>query len=336
MTPEEALIHFGIAEWRAIKQITIGLLHATYKIDGANGAEFVLQRVHPVVASPSATADYAILTEHLRAKGMPAQRVISTTSGALTLPDEDDAHRCWRLMTYVPGRVTETVGSVRQARACGAAVGRWHRAMADFKKKLQFKWNSHPYDTKKFYARFVKVTKKFAHDPLMAPVRDDIALMLKHHPRSLPPSGLAKHTVHGDLKITNFIFDEKMRDVRAIIDLDTCAPYPLILDLSDAMRSWCGRAEDDPRNRFNISVYHAALSGYVAAAPSLLTTREIRLLPRTVTHIILNQALRFMMDYFEDNYFGYDSRRYETRRAANLARARGQMALWKDAVKKLG
>lgn len=335
MTPEEALIHFRISEWRSVKPITTGLLHATYKIDGTDGNEYVLQRVHPVVAAPEATADYATITEHLRAAGFPAQRVVPTATGALTVPDDDDAHRCWRLMTFVPGRVIETIGSVRQARACGAAVGRWHQAMTNFKTALQFSWDSHPYNTKKFYARFVKVAKKFARDPLMEPVRADVDLMLKQHPRSLPPAGLQSRLVHGDLKITNFVFDEKMHDVRAIIDLDTCARFPVSLELGDAMRSWCGRNEDDPRNRFNTAVYHAAVDGYTHAAPGLLGARELRALPRTVTHIILNQAMRFMMDYFEDNYFGYNTRKYETRRAANLARARGQMALWKDAVKKL-
>jgi hypothetical protein len=51
--------------------------------------------------------------------------------------------------------------------------------------------------------------------------------------------------------------------------------------------------------------------------------------------ITLELAARFLADYFNDNYFGWDPKRYKSRRAHNLARARGQIALFKDLQKKM-
>lgn len=169
----------------------------------------------------------------------------------------------------------------------------------------------------------------------MEPVRAEVEFLAREIPKLMLPAGLPARVVHGDLKISNFVFDETGREVRTIIDLDTCARFPVLLELGDALRSWCGHAEDDPKNKFNAALYRAAVAGYVGGAPGFLSAREQKLLPRAVKLIALNLASRFMRDYFEDNYFGFDAKKYKTRRAANLARARGQIALYRDMAAKI-
>jgi len=335
MTPEKALIHFGIRAPRRIRAISVGLIHATYKIENDDGAEFILQRMHPMLSDPSLTEDYRAVTEHLAERGVIAQEVMHTLSGNLTVSDDEFPDRAWRLLSYVPGSVVATLTTAAEARACSLAVAEFHAALADSKYKFKSRLALHPYDVDKFYKAFTKTVKKFNKDPLMAEVSRDVAFLLAEIPKLLLPKDLPKRIVHGDLKITNFVFDESESEVRTIIDLDTCARFPVLLELGDALRSWCGRAEDDPKNRFNASLYRAAIAGYDAGAPGFLTAREKKLLPRAVKLITLNLASRFLRDYFEDNYFGFDSKKYKTRRAANLARARGQIALYRDCAKKI-
>ena len=51
--------------------------------------------------------------------------------------------------------------------------------------------------------------------------------------------------VHGDLKISNLIFDAAGKAV-GIIDFDTLLVHARAIDLGDALRSWCNwTAEDD-------------------------------------------------------------------------------------------
>lgn len=334
MKPEQALIHFGINASEKVAPLTVGLIHATYYVQAA-GQEYVLQLLHPKLADPSLTADYLAITDHLARKGLVSQRVIRTVSSTLNLQDDDSSDRRWRLLTFVPGKILETVRTPAQARAAGAAVGSWHAALKDFKYQFKSALAFHPYDTPKFLRDFKRVLRDYAKSELLRPVRADAEYILKKMPRIMLPAGLPKRVVHGDLKITNFVFDERGREVRAIIDLDTGARFSPLLELGDAMRSWCGRREDDPKNKFNLAVYRAAVAGYLATGPEL-SAREQKLLPQAVLQIILGQALRFLKDYFEDNYFGWDTKKYSSRRAANLARYRGQLALFKDAEKKLG
>lgn len=335
MTPENVLIHYGIRAPRRVKAISVGLIHATYKIDAADGAEFILQRMHPMLSDESLTADYAAVTEHLAERGVIAQEVLHTVDGALTVRDDEFSDRAWRLLTFVPGSVVEVVETAARAKACGAAVAEFHEALADLKYRFKSKLALHPYDVEKFYKAFARVAKKFAKDPLMEEVAADVKFLLAEIPKLMLPVGLPSRVVHGDLKISNFVFDETGHEVRTIIDLDTCARFPVLLELGDALRSWCGRAEDDPKNRFNAALYRAAVAGYVDAAPKFLSARERKLLPRAVKLIILNLASRFLRDYFEDNYFGWNAKKYSTRRAANLARARGQIALYRDMAAKI-
>lgn len=334
MRPEDALIHYTLGDIKKIKPIMVGLIHATYKIETSTG-DFILQRLHPKLSHPSLTQDYAAVTAHLASKGITAQRVIKTADGNWTIPDEDALDRGWRLMTFVPGRIYETIGSARQARACAGAMAQFHAALEDFSYKFKAKLEFHPYNTPKFLNDFVRVAKKFENSPLMEPVRREVDFLLRAVPKTMPAEELPSRVVHGDLKITNFVFEENGRAVRCIIDIDTCARFPVICELGDALRSWCGRAEDDPRNKFNLALYTAAVAGYEKGAPGFLSAREKRLLPRAVKHMVLILALRFMKDYFEDSYFGWNEKKYPTRREANLARARGQLALFKDLDKKL-
>ena len=43
--------------------------------------------------------------------------------------------------------------------------------------------------------------------------------------------------------------------------------------------------------------------------------------------VCIELAARFAVDVFDDSYFGWDATRFPSRRAHNLIRARGQLAL---------
>jgi hypothetical protein len=46
--------------------------------------------------------------------------------------------------------------------------------------------------------------------------------------------------------------------------------------------------------------------------------------------VCIELAARFCVDAFDDSYFGWDPARFPSRRAHNLVRARGQLALALD------
>jgi len=107
------------------------------------------------------------------------------------------------------------------------------------------------------------------------------------------------------------------------------------VELGDAFRSWCGNTEDDPENIFCLRMFQSAWGGYKKGADGFMTPREQEMVPRAIGTITLELACRFMTDYFEDDYFGWDSSRYKTRKEHNLARVRGQIKEFKSYRQKL-
>ena len=59
----------------------------------------------------------------------------------------------------------------------------------------------------------------------------------------------------------------------------------------------------------------------------LLTAAEWRSLIPGLQTICLELSARFCVDVFRDEYFGWDTERFPSRRAHNLVRARGQLSL---------
>jgi thiamine kinase-like enzyme len=161
-----------------------------------------------------------------------------------------------------------------------------------------------------------------------------VDFLKKELPRYFLPKNLPIRVIHGDPKVSNILFDSKGK-AKAVIDLDTCNRRPLLVELGDAFRSWCGNEEDDPKNKFCLHMFQSAWGGYKKGADGLMISKERRLVPRCIGTITLELACRFLTDYFADNYFGWDSNRYQSRRDHNLARARGQIAQFLDYRKKL-
>lgn len=138
--------------------------------------------------------------------------------------------------------------------------------------------------------------------------------------------GEHKHVIHADLKISNVVFDNG-RAV-GIIDFDTLLWHYPAVDLGDAYRSWCNRtAEDDPHATFDTTLFDAAEAGYAEGRGVALNLETRNLHLRATKLIALELASRFLIDVVRDNYFGYDPKRYPSRKAHNLARAVGQFHL---------
>jgi Ser/Thr protein kinase RdoA (MazF antagonist) len=216
--------------------------------------------------------------------------------------------------------VVESLPDPALAGAAGHLVGLLHKHLAacDYIPQGSI---PHFHDT-----AFVLAELQNVHPQLPDEVRgiaDDIIATLP----SLIVADEPLQLIHGDLKISNLIFDDLGHAV-GIIDFDTILRHARAIDLGDAFRSWCNRtAEDDPDATFDVVFFEAAASGYAQGfgLPSTPETRARHL--RATRQITLELAARFLIDVVHDAYFGFDAVRYPHRRAHNVARARGQYHL---------
>jgi len=362
---------WGEAEVRALSG---GLINATYAVAQGGAPVAVVQRLHPIFAG-EVNLDLERVTAHLAAHGLVTPRLIRTGGGAAWITVDDQV---WRALTWVEGVAFGAVPSLEHARAGGALVGRFHRAVADLHHDYAFA-RAGVHDTAAHLAKLrarltdtdtvtVTVTDTVTvtgtdtdtvtvtdtdtvtdtvTDTDTATVTDtdtdtatdtvtvigaavEVGHAILAAAGNLPTlTGLPLHHSHGDLKISNLLFNTVAppRGV-ALVDLDTLGRQPLAFELGDAMRSWCNpRGEDTGAIELDLGIFAAAIGGWTEVAGGLASAAERRSIVDGLETVCVELAARFALDVFEDRYFGWDPARFPSRRAHNLVRARGQLAL---------
>ncbi|MCX5747506.1 MAG: phosphotransferase [Proteobacteria bacterium] len=313
--PSEVLHAYGWTDGTCAP-LAGGLINQTFLVRRADAPVAVVQRLHPVFGA-DVNLDIDAVTTHLARKGEPTPRLVRTTDdrGWVVVGDA-----VWRAITYLEGDTFQAVPDLAIAEAGGALVGRFHRAVADLTHAYHFV-RPGVHDTSRHLARLeddaVGTTDQegadLAHDIL------DVA-------RSLPlmPATPRRHC-HGDLKISNLLF--RAGGGLALVDLDTVGTSTLAFELGDAMRSWCNPlGEDVTAVRFDLAIFDAAMRGFRSVGAPVVDA-EWRSIVVGLETVAVELAARFAVDVFRDDYFGWNAARYPSRRAHNLVRARGQLAL---------
>ena len=326
--PKKVLAQYDIGAVKTTKLLSSGLIHRTFRVKATKG-EFILQRLHPILASKEIAEDFFVVTTFLNDEGFLSPKCVLTKK--LTVLAKDGKH-VWRMQTFISGNTFHKLEKPAMAAEAGRIFARFHMTLDRL--PYRFKSKKVLHETEKIFAAFKKTVAANRKKPLMDEVKEEVELILKELPNLFLPKGLPMRAIHGDPKISNILFDADDK-AKTIVDLDTCNRRPILVEFGDAFRSWCGLKEDDPKNRFRLPIFKAAWKGYSQEAGKFLTKKEISLIPQSVGLITLELASRFLKDYFEDSYFGWDSKRYPSRRAHNLASARGQVALYRDLKKKM-
>ncbi len=283
----------------------------------------MLQRLHSIFA-PEVNLDIEAVTAHLVARGVPVPRLIRTTDDRAWVID--DGHT-WRALTFVDGETVHRVPGPEWAEQGGELVGRMHRALADLEHSYAFARQG-VHDTAAHLAKLTDCTRMNTTMREHAEARDlgeDILAVARELPAM--PATPRRHC-HGDLKISNILFSRSPVRATAIVDLDTVGLSTIAYELGDAMRSWCNpKGEDAGSVTFDLAIFEAAIRSFRSVVGDRVSTDELRSIAIGLETVTVELAARFCVDVFLDNYFGWDSTRFPSRRAHNFVRARGQLAL---------
>lgn len=321
---EEIAAQFGLSLPLTTTSAPSGLIHQTFFVNTKEG-DFVFQRLRQIIKQETCE-DARAITDYAREHGVIVPEFLVTKEGKPWYRAPDNS--LWRVMSRLPGSSHPKVQSAEEAYAVSQFLGRFHASLAQFFYECSGAI-PHFHDTPYIFEQFKKTVGAYKETPLFVSVSSEVAYILERAPKEFLPSDLHRQIVHGDLKISNFLFDNRI--VTGLIDFDTCMNHTRLVDIGDALRSWCNReGEDAEEPVFDRTFYNAAVEGYRSS--TILTERERQLIPQAFRLITIELAMRFLQDYFEDSYFGWDAAHFETRREHNLVRARNQIELHRQII----
>lgn len=313
------LAAYGFDSTVEVELVDRGLINRTFYV----ARHLVLQKLHPIFA-PEVNLDIEAITERLDAAGLPTPRLVRTRDGRAWV---EHAGEIWRALSRIDGVTVDRMPSLAAARAAGALVGRFHRALRDVQYEFRFV-RAGVHDTARHLAVLrERVTSDREHR--MHTAIEPVARTILERGMSIEThASLPRRIIHGDLKVSNVVFDEPIANAVALIDLDTLQKETLAVELGDALRSWCNpHAEDAATSGADVAIFEAAIHGYAESARDVVSAPEARAIVSGFERIALELASRFCADAYAESYFRWDPARFESASHHNLSRARSQLAL---------
>jgi Ser/Thr protein kinase RdoA (MazF antagonist) len=320
LAPAARLDAWALSDAR-LELIEAGHINPTWRVDHARG-RYVLQRLNPIF-SPQLHHDIEAITARLVEAGLTTPRLVPTTTQALWHTDAGGG--VWRVLTFIEGETLLAADSPERCRAAGSLLGTFHRALWDHAHEFHFS-RLGVHDTPAHIAKLERALDEHRAHPRYAAVSPLCREVLEAAGALDLSRALPVRLVHGDPKISNFIFAPD-GSARCLIDLDTLGRMPIAVELGDAFRSWGNPSGEEAEAAFEERFFEAGLSGYAAAIGGLPAPEERAAIPAYIEIISVELAARFAADALNERYFGWDRARFTSASEHNQARARSQLAL---------
>ena len=305
-----------------VRSVDAGLINRTYQVTDVNGLDYILQAVNRMFP-PEVNLDIDMVTRHLEKSGLLTPRLLPDRRGMLFYRESG---QIWRLFNYISGNIHQRLEQPKQAEAAGAMLGRVHAALARLDYELQTsRPGTHNTPSHTLHLKnTLENNRNHTRYSAIKPLGETILMRLEQLP-ALP--AVAGRMVHGDPKISNFIFTSDDREVKCMVDFDTLNKMPVYLELGDALRSWCNPSGEDTTDGFFSMVHcRAALDGYARHARELINRQEWLAIPPATLTIYLELAARFCADALNEDYFSWDPELFRSHSEHSEIRARGQLS----------
>ena len=341
VTPD-ILAAFGLPGDLPAAPMDGGHINDTFAVDAPEG-RFVLQRINRFVfPSPEDIMENVTgVTDFLRGKllaqgGDPDRGTLAvrrTTDGASFY--RTPAGDYWRCVAFIQGASAHEVASgPRMLREAGRAFGTFQRMLADYPAETLHEIIPKFHDTPD---RFRQLREAVHQDRAgrVEGVLGELAFAAEREGRCgllmdlLREGELPLRVTHNDTKMSNVLMDDATGEAVCVIDLDTVMPGLTAFDFGDSIRAGATTAAEDETDldkvRFDLDAFRAYTEGFLSAAGSALTPRELDTLPDGAILMTYEVGIRFLTDYLNgDVYFRTAYPQH------NLDRARNQFKLVED------
>ena len=331
----------------SINKIDSGIINSTFIVEHLYKGlktKFILQCLSNIFVSHDVVnMNHILITDHMEekinkgniyAKKWKVPNLIKCKSNNLFyFPFESDT---WRAMVFIDETLSlASLEDNKMAYQTGIGLSKFHLICSDFDHSRLKNSIKNFHNTKYYINHYIYTLEKFNFLELDNKINKRINKLitsLSHHLEfvnalmiSLKNEAIKRNVIHGDPKLSNFLFDSEHKHVVSLIDLDTVSSGYLLTDLADCIRSICNLAGDGTKNSnnvcFDIGVCKYFLKGYFSISANNEDS-SFRLLPEFIYLIIFELTIRFLTDFMQSNK--YFTIQYESH---NLFRAEVQYQL---------
>ncbi len=332
-----------------IEEINSGYINKTYIIEHLfNGekSKFILQRLSNIFESHEMIVmNHKLLTDHISRKLNNDHSLFDSKiwqvpklikckyNNLLFFPFESDF---WRAMIYIENTLSfDSLEDQKMAYQTGIGLSKFHLLCSDINSSKLENTIKNFHNTNYYINQYLNAIKDYDIKKLDNNVKirvQDMISNLSNHIEyvlrlySTLESNLIKdNVIHGDPKLSNFLFDSRYKYVVSLIDLDTVSLGYLLTDVADCIRSICNLDGEDSRKiedvRFDINTCICFLNGYLSIT-NQKNMQTFKFLLEFIYLTIFELTIRFLTDFFQSNK--YFKIKYETH---NLYRAEIQYRL---------
>ena len=332
-----------------ILKIDSGLINQTYLIEHIiNGvkSKFILQCISNIFESHEIVSmNHELITDYIRKKILKDSTkfdfkrweaptlIRCKANNRYLFPCDSDF---WRAMVYIDDTFSvEFLEDKTMAYQTGLGLSRFHSICSGIDSSKLRRSISNFHNTNHYINQYKIHLKEYNDSKLDSDVNkrlQSLIYSLSNHILYaefilgyLKGKAIDCNVIHGDPKLSNFLFDIKSKHVVSLIDLDTVSSGYLLIDLADCIRSICNLAGEDPHDlddvSFDINCCKYFLRGYF----SIINQKGNHCfgsLPEFVYLIIVELTVRFLSDFLQSNK--YFKIKYQTH---NLYRAEAQYRL---------
>ena len=315
---------FGIRGPLSVYAVDGGAINDTYVIESAESKErYILQKLHKIF-SYDILYDFEAVTLCLASSGLLTPILVKTEHGDHGLVVGGDV---WRMMSYIPGTTVKN-STPETAKSAGGFLACFHNALQGMSYELKHHipgFHDPGASIEKLKDTFAEFSQHERFKEIKGPA--DFVMNEFENVKDAAED-LPLRIVHGDPKIRNFIFDENEKKALCLIDLDTVSNDHIIIDIGDALRSWC-MVYEDGRAVIDKHIFKSFMEGYFMNA-GFLTNREISAIIDGVKIVTLDLCSRYLTDAFKEEYFKLDYSKYDSLYEQNISKASGLVSFYGD------